>query len=223
MTNRIMWRIDDNDTLVIFPENGITGESKGYNTRNHEFDIYNAETNKREDLPSYNPEIKYVKTEGKLVFYGSLRGMFYCSSAKEIDLSSFDTSNVTDISYMFAHSQVLRLDLFSFDTSKVTNMRSMFTSCSVAHLDLSNFDTSNVTDMAYMFSGSDVNSLDLSSFNTRNVANMYFMFYSSLIKKLDLSSFIISDKTDTTGMFRDTPNTTVLVNEEIAKFIEGDN
>jgi len=42
-------------------------------------------------------------------------------------LSSFDTSNVTNMSYMFEGCTGLtNLDLSSFDTSKVTNMGSMF-------------------------------------------------------------------------------------------------
>lgn len=126
MSNRIMWRIDNNYTLVIFPENGTVGESKGYNPSSHKFDIYNAITNKREDLPNYNPEIKYVKTEGKLVFHGSLQDMFAYSSTHarliEVDLSSFDTSNVTDMSSMFYGSKARRIKLSSFDTSNVTDM-----------------------------------------------------------------------------------------------------
>ena len=41
-------------------------------------------------------------------------------------LSILDTSNVTDMSFMFAESYVITLDLSSFDTSNVTNMRGMF-------------------------------------------------------------------------------------------------
>ena len=46
------------------------------------------------------------------------------------------------------------LDLSSFDTSEVSYMRGMFFDCkSLTALDLSSFDTSNVTDMRGMFSG----------------------------------------------------------------------
>ena len=44
------------------------------------------------------------------------------------------------------------LDLSSFNTSKVTNMFNMFNECNVlTSLDLSSFNTSKVTDMGYMF------------------------------------------------------------------------
>jgi surface protein len=52
--------------------------------------------------------------------------MFYDSQATSLDLSSFDISNVTDMTGMFYGSQATSLDLSSFDTSKVTYMTYMF-------------------------------------------------------------------------------------------------
>ena len=57
--------------------------------------------------------------------------MFYNSQATILDLSSFDTSNVTSMWGMFYNSQATTLDLSSFDTSKVTDMSDMFTSSKV--------------------------------------------------------------------------------------------
>ena len=54
-----------------------------------------------------------------------------CSSLTSLDLSSFDTSNVTNIGMMFYNCLSLTsLDLSNFDTSNVTTMSSMFISCS---------------------------------------------------------------------------------------------
>ena len=54
--------------------------------------------------------------------------MYYMfrGSQAQLDLSSFDTSNVTNMSSMFRDSQATTLDLSSFDTSKVTTMYHMF-------------------------------------------------------------------------------------------------
>ena len=52
--------------------------------------------------------------------------MFRDSSATTLDLSSFDTSKVTNMYYMFYGSSATTLDLSSFDTSNVTNTGSMF-------------------------------------------------------------------------------------------------
>jgi len=99
------------------------------------------------------------------------------------------------------------VDLHNADTSNVTNMSSMFAGCgSLESLDLSNFDTSNVTDMSLMFEDCfSLESLDLSSFDTSNVTNMYRMFYDSLscgsLKSIDLSSFDTSNVTNMFAMF----------------------
>ncbi|MBQ2416290.1 MAG: BspA family leucine-rich repeat surface protein, partial [Alistipes sp.] len=46
-----------------------------------------------------------------------------------------------------------QLDLSNFNTSNVTNMDSMFLYCSVSSLDLSSFNFGNVTEFDNMFKG----------------------------------------------------------------------
>ena len=59
-----------------------------------------------------------------------MSSMFYdCSSLTSLNLSNFNTNNVTNMSHMF------------FKCSSLTS------------LNLSNFNTNNVTDMSHMFSG----------------------------------------------------------------------
>ena len=65
-------------------------------------------------------------------------------------------AGVTSLDYAFFNKGWLTNIIFtdSFNTSNVTNMSFMFSGCSsLTSLDLSNFDTSNVTDMGNMFSG----------------------------------------------------------------------
>jgi len=83
------------------------------------------------------------------------------------------------MSNMFNNAHNLtNLDISSFNTSNVTDMTNMFVSTrSLTSLDLSNFNTSNVTNMSSMFWGMQtLTSLDLSSFDTRNVLFMGSMF-----------------------------------------------
>ena len=58
------------------------------------------------------------------------------------------------MSNMFYNCHALTtLNVSNFDTQNVTNMSNMFTDCSaLTTLDVSNFDTKNVTDMSWMFS-----------------------------------------------------------------------
>ena len=132
----------------------------------------------------------------------SMNNMFWNSKAESIDLSSFDTSKVTDMSYMFRESVATEIKgLENFNTSKVTNMSYMFSDTKATTLDLSNFDTSNVTDMLYMFKGSKATTLDLSNFNTSKVTSMVGMFSYSKATTLDLSSFDTSNVTNMRDMF----------------------
>jgi surface protein len=60
-----------------------------------------------------------------------MNGMFYnCSNLEKIDLSSFDTRKVANMSDMFhGCSNLIKIDLSSFNTKKVTNMGHMFDNC----------------------------------------------------------------------------------------------
>ena len=131
--------------------------------------------------------------------------MFYYCKLKSLDLSNFDTSNVTSMEYMFAYCGMLsELDVSNFDTSSVTSMRYMFRDCEkLSELDVSHFDTSNVTSMGAMFYHCySLIKLDLSNFDTSNVTSMWAMFHHcySLIK-LDLSNFDTSSVTSMGYMF----------------------
>ena len=120
--------------------------------------------------------------------------MFYrCSELTSIDLSGWNTTNVTTISNMFdSCTKLTTLDLSNFDTSKVLYMNHVFYNCTnLTTLDLSNFDTSNVTGLGYMFGNcTKLTTLDLSNFDTLNVTGLTYMFNScSGLTTLNLSSF----------------------------------
>ena len=54
-----------------------------------------------------------------------------CSRLTSLDVSKFDTSNVTNMGSMFYNcSSLTNLDLRSFNTSKVTTIGHMFYGCS---------------------------------------------------------------------------------------------
>lgn len=128
-----------------------------------------------------------------------------CYRLTQLDLSSFDTHNVTRMNGMFSCCESLnQLDLNNFDTSKVTDMQAMFYYCkNLTSLDISNFDTSRVTGMNYMFLGCELLiQLDLNNFNTSKVINMYSMFSKcSKLTSLDLSNFDTKRVTNVGQMF----------------------
>ena len=108
----------------------------------------------------------------------SMRCMFYQSEElTEVDVRTFDTSNVEDMCQMFAGTKITDLDVSNFNTSKVTTMQGMFEGCQFTDLDLSNFDTSNVTWIDGMFDGcSKLTSLDVSNFDSTNFTSTNEVF-----------------------------------------------
>ena len=147
-------------------------------------------------------EIKFQKFSGCL----NSRSMFAnCTSLENLDLSSFDASNVSDMYAIFYNCISLKnLNLLSFNTSKVLDMQYMFRNCrSLENLDLSSFDTSNVNNMNGMFYECiSLKNLNILSFNTSKVTNLGWMFGSCIsLKSLNLSSLDTSKVNYMNGMF----------------------
>lgn len=108
------------------------------------------------------------------MWFGGMNNLRYISG-----IDYLNTSEVTDMSWMFAGCSAMDEIDMNFSTENVTNMSHMFSECSrVGDLELLGFDTSNVTDMSNMFAFcTNLITLDLSSFYTTQVANMDSMFY----------------------------------------------
>ena len=130
----------------------------------------------------------------------SMKGMFYASKIKSLDLSSWDTSAVTDMSYMFTDMFIDSDDgslniggNFASNAKNVKDMTFMFNGCAnLAKIDgVKNLNTSSVTSMKNMFHGDyNLTELDLSHFNTEKVTDMADMLsYLISLNYLDLSSF----------------------------------
>ena len=78
----------------------------------------------------------------------------WCTSLKSLDLTNFNTENVTDMYYMFYNCTSLEsLDLTNFNTAKVTNMTDMFRKCSALKTIYASdkFVTDQVTEGSDMF------------------------------------------------------------------------
>ena len=155
---------------------------------------------------------EYVDTSN-VVYMGDYnnteQGMFVnCSSLISLDLSSFDTRNVTNMKYMFEKCSALESIVFgnNFDTSKVTTMYWMFKECSsLSSLNLTNFNTSKVTNMNAMFQGLlKITNITLGEyFDTSKVTDMGSMFNEcKILTSLDLSGFTLKENINLSYMFR---------------------
>ena len=153
------------------------------------------------------PEKVHLNKDARSMFSGM-------SNLTTLNISNFDTSQVTNMSSMFSGmSNLTALDLSNFDTSQAMYMGSMFQGMSnITTLDLSNFDTSKVTSMYAMFSGmSNLTTLSISNFYTSKVTYMSSMFLGmSKLTTLDLSNFDTSQVKYMNYMFSGMSNLTTL-------------
>ena len=144
--------------------------------------------------------IQYLNTsEVTNMFY-----MFAYCGLPSINLSYLNTSKVTSMEEMFLNSSFTSLDVSSFNTSNVVDMNEMFAYCyNLTSLDLSNFNTSKVTNMEGMFNESiNLESINMSNWNTSNVTDMSYMFNEcNALSSIDVSHFNTSKVTDMQSMF----------------------
>lgn len=148
----------------------------------------------------------YIGSENGTTVASNCYKLFsWLTSLSALDLTYLNTSNVTDMSYMFfKSSSVKTLDLSFLDTSKVTNMKAMFSGCmQLTELDVSSFNTKNVVSMVDMFANcQNIEKIDLSSFVTPNVTNINGMFYQNYkLTSLNIINFNTEKVTDMQQLF----------------------
>ena len=80
-------------------------------------------------------------------------GIFERTKFEYIDISEWDVSEVTDMTYMFYKCDKLKSvgDISSWNVSNVTDMAFMFYDCKNFNQDISGFDISNVKNISGMF------------------------------------------------------------------------
>ena len=132
-----------------------------------------------------------------------------CKELESLDLSNFNTKNVTNMGCLFNKCHKLKqiIGINKLNTSEVIDMGGMFQEChELEYLDLSNFNTDNVTNMRFMFNKCfKLNKiLGIDKFNTSKVSNMYGMFNEcNELVNLDLSSFNTINVTNFGIMFQE--------------------
>ena len=90
--------------------------------------------------------IYFPKTKEELI--SNIKELF---DKGETDLNCIDTSEITDMSYLFKNIRIFNFDVSNWDVSNVEDMTCMFYNCKKLNFDLSKWDISKVKDMAVMF------------------------------------------------------------------------
>ena len=133
--------------------------------------------------------ISFKETDIKLSdidtrYITNMSGLF-SASKKRTDFSgieSWDTSNVENMSSMFAFVENFNADISSWNVSKVKNMAHMFFCSPNFNQPLDKWDTSNVEDMAHMFENATAFNQNLDSWDVSKVKDFDEMFEGSLLQ-----------------------------------------
>ena len=172
---------------------------------------------KKEEYPYFIPKTSKIYTIS-LIFKIELdccAGMFFrCSNLIDINLSNFNTQNVTNLLGMFwGCNNLIDINLSNFNTRNVTNMRGMFYECNkLSSINLSSFETQNVTNMRGMFyECNNLTDINLSNFDTQSVKYLNSIFCGcNKLTNVDLSNFNTKNVTNMRGMFYDCNNLTII-------------
>lgn len=139
----------------------------------------------------------------------SLDGTFAGTSPDTTNLGTLDTSAVTSAVGTFLNSQIDPSDdISTWDVSNVTNMSRMFEGASNFDVNISGWDIAAVTDLSSFLKGASIFNQDLSAWATPiiGVTNMASMFNGAQTFNQDLSTWDVSTLTDSTSMFEGAAN-----------------
>lgn len=129
----------------------------------------------------------------------STRAMFQTSGMNR-DLSSWDVSNITNMSFMFASGSAFNQDISMWDVSEVDNLDNMFFGNTVFDQDISGWDVDSVTDFTNMFRNATAFNQDLSSWDLSGVTSTIGMFSGASSFNQNLGNWDISMLTNMSGM-----------------------
>ena len=125
------------------------------------------------DLQTYGPVEDWDVSQ-----VTSMKGAFANSDFND-DISRWNTSAVTDMSFMFAGAKRFNQPIGGWDTSSVTDMNCMFRGAAEFDQPIGEWNTSRVTNMSSMFADTVRFDRPIENWDTRRVTAMSLMFYAA--------------------------------------------
>jgi surface protein len=117
------------------------------------------------------------------------------------EIGSWDTSNVTDMTGLFANAKAFDKDIGDWNTSNVTSMIFVFYGASAFNQNIGNWNTAAVTDMSSMFNQATAFNQDIGSWDTSAVTSMFSVFNRASVFDQDISSWNTEAVTSMEQMF----------------------
>jgi surface protein len=127
--------------------------------------------------------------------------MFLFATSFDQPLNDWDVSGETDISRMFNQASAFNQPLNNWDVSQVTNMQGMFSVATAFDQPLDNWDVSGVTDMSFMFNFASAFNQPLNNWDTSSVTDMFGMFQGAEVFNQPLNNWNVSNVTNMRAMF----------------------
>jgi len=115
-------------------------------------------------------------------------------------ISSWDTSEVTDMDKLFKDAEEFNDDIGSWNTAAVTNMVWMFGGATSFNQNIGSWNTAEVTDMSYMFGHATSFNQNIGSWNTPELIDMEGIFdggNNDMIEKYGENGELLSKKDKT--------------------------
>ena len=134
----------------------------------------------------------------------------------DIDISSWDISNVTTMKNMFVSLSsncndaagdngpvflTFNQDIGNWNVSKVTDMNGVFFTNHKFNQDIGNWNVSKVTDMSNMFNSAYAFNQDISGWDVSKVTEMTTLFSGATLFNQDINKWDVSKVTDMSSMF----------------------
>ena len=137
----------------------------------------------------------------------NMDNMFGGAAIFNQDISSWNTSNVTNMRFMFFYATSFNNNgqALTWSTSNVTIMDLMFNSASNFNQNISSWNTSSVMSMAQMFQDASSFNQSLKPWSTSNVQYMFNMFEGATSFNQNISPWIVSSVTSADNIFCNCP------------------
>jgi len=121
------------------------------------------------------------------------------------DIDTLDYSHIKDFAFLFEGCSIVPC-LKKLDTSNVSNMRFMFRNCHGFNQNINHFNMSNVTDIGGMFYHCSSFNQPLDNWDISNVIDMAHLFSKCRVFNQDISMWNTSPKLNLSTSFKDTEN-----------------
>ncbi len=123
------------------------------------------------------------------------------AEAKYGPIFAWNTSGVTDMSFLFAGKANFNGFIGLWDTSKVINMSHMFSGATAFNQCIKNWKTGKVANMCKMFQNASSFNHDVSGWNFSRVTNVSFMFHGATSYSYNFNNVRFKKKVNIDNMF----------------------